>query len=433
MDSTAEDRTDEAYGKVMSAQANFVSVSLDENWAQQRGGKAEILCTVRGILKKIKQTVLVGDRVRVAGIDWEDMRATVDEVLPRATELQDPAVANVDQVLLVFAMERPALDLKGATRFLVSTEAAELPVAVILNKADLVPQQQCDEAVREIEAWGYQTIPVSAASGRGLDQLNAVLKDKVSVVAGPSGVGKSSIINALKLQRAAADGAAARSSALAAAIEADSSSLSGLSNGPKVDPGSADDNANSRSNAEESMLDPLKQWREMQDDAESLGLQRIGPLTNNMRGKHTTRHVSLLEVAGGLLADSPGFNQPSLDRLTPGNLPDCFPEIRNKSEECAFRNCQHLEEPGCAVREGWSRHEWYAELHEEVKAADEVARHRAASKKRREGSVRYKSGAGGQKTREALLDPKSHRRVSRRQVRQGIQDLIQEAEESDQL
>ena len=109
----------------------------------------------------------------------------------------------------------------------------------------------------------------------------------------------------------------------------------------------------------------------MQDDAENLGLQRIGPLTNNMRGKHTTRHVSLLEVlrlreckitrpldvrprsdvsyvcmhehnmfrpwslqvAGGLLADSPGFNQPSLDKLTPGNLPKCFPEIRIKSEE----------------------------------------------------------------------------------------------------
>lgn len=133
--------------------------------------------------------------------------ATVDEVLPRATELQDPAVANVDQVLLVFALERPALDLKGATRqvsslwhaqhgndvshvpdssnhvgtqgiclrhspllshrgrsmaeykdgpcicrFLVSAEAAELPVAVVLNKADLVPQHQCDEAVREV--WG---------------------------------------------------------------------------------------------------------------------------------------------------------------------------------------------------------------------------------------------------------------------------------------
>ena len=58
------------------------------------------------------------------------------------------------------------------------------------------------------------------------------------------------------------------------------------------------------------------------------------------------------------------------------------------NRRCAFRNCQHLKEPGCAVREGWGRHEWYAELHEEVKAADEVARHRAASKKQREGSIR---------------------------------------------
>lgn len=74
----------------------------------------------------------------------------VDDVLPRRSELQDPAVANVDQVLLVFALERPPLDLRTATRFLVSTEAAELPVTVVLNKTDLVPPQECSQAIAEV-------------------------------------------------------------------------------------------------------------------------------------------------------------------------------------------------------------------------------------------------------------------------------------------
>ncbi|EIE21063.1 GTPase EngC, partial [Coccomyxa subellipsoidea C-169] len=337
----------------------------------------ELLCTVRGILKKIKQSVLVGDRVRVAGIDWDDRRGTVDEVLPRRSELQDPAVANVDQVLLVFALERPPLDLRTATRFLVSTEAADLPATVVLNKADLVPSEECSQALAEIESWGYDAIAVSAATGRGLDRLSEVLKGRVSVVAGPSGVGKSSLINAIKLEADAAS----------------SSSAMASSGTPTLD-----------------------NWRGMQAAVERLGLQPVGDLTNLGRGKHTTRHVSLLEVAGGLLADSPGFNQPSLDDLNVASLSDCFPEVRERAESCAFKNCQHLIEPGCAVREDWSRHELYVELHEEVKAAEDLARVRSASKKRREGSVRYKSAAGGVRTREALLDIKSHRRVSRRQV-----------------
>ncbi|KAK9908042.1 hypothetical protein WJX75_002003 [Coccomyxa subellipsoidea] len=386
MDAT-DDRPTQVYGQVMSAQANFVSVVLDAandpeevTLDGQGGRRTELLCTVRGILKKIKQSVLVGDRVRVAGIDWDDRRGTVDEVLPRRSELQDPAVANVDQVLLVFALERPPLDLRTATRFLVSTEAAELPVTVVLNKADLVPAQECSEALAEIESWGYDAIAVSAATGRGLDRLSEAEEKPIS--------SSGSDING--------NGAGGRGNR-------------GVDN----------------------VVEPVEQWRGMQAAVERLGLQPVGDLTNLGRGKHTTRHVSLLEVGGGLLADSPGFNQPSLEAVTIATLADCFPEAREKAESCAFKNCQHLTEPGCAVREDWSRHELYVELHEEVKAADDLARHRSASKKRREGSVRYKSAAGGLRTREALLDIKSHRRVSRRQGRQGLQDLLQEAEEDE--
>ncbi|BDA45177.1 probable small ribosomal subunit biogenesis GTPase RsgA [Coccomyxa sp. Obi] len=451
VEEATESRPAQAYGQVMSAQANFVSVVLDmpnsdtQDASDVAGEKrTELLCTVRGILKKIKQSVLVGDRVRVAGIDWDDQRGTVDDVLPRRSELQDPAVANVDQVLLVFALERPPLDFRTATRFLVSTEAAELPATVVLNKADLVPAEECSSALAEIQSWGYDAIAVSAATGLGLDKLAEVLQGRVSVVAGPSGVGKSSLINAIKLQAHipqsddtvassgnGSPGEAAASSAADVSTEvvgADGQLVREDGSGGGRMGDASNGVVNGESAGARTVLEPVEQWRGMQEAAARLGLQPVGDLTNLGRGKHTTRHVSLLEVAGGLLADSPGFNQPSLENVTLATLADCFPEVREKAESCAFKNCQHLIEPGCAVREGWSRHELYEELHEEVKAAEELARVRSASKKRREGSVRYKSAAGGARTREALLDIKSHRRVSRRQGRQGLQDLLQEAE-----
>ncbi|CAL8469056.1 g8597 [Coccomyxa elongata] len=443
-----ESRPAQAYGQVMSAQANFVSVVLDmpadtskDASEAQEEKRTELLCTVRGILKKIKQSVLVGDRVRVAGIDWDDQRGTVDDVLPRRSELQDPAVANVDQVLLVFALERPPLDFRTATRFLVSTEAAELPATVVLNKADLVPPEECSAALAEIQSWGYDAIAVSAATGLGLDKLAEVLQRRVSVVAGPSGVGKSSLINAIKLQAhmplgddpVASCGNGSSGEAAASSAADMRAEVAGADGQPVFEDGRSTGDGSSRVGDGESagaqpVLEPVEQWRGMQEAAGRLGLQPVGDLTNLGRGKHTTRHVSLLEVAGGLLADSPGFNQPSLENVTLATLAHCFPEVREKAESCAFKNCQHLIEPGCAVRKDWSRHKLYAELHEEVKAADELARVRSTSKKRREGSVRYKSAAGGTRTREALLDIKSHRRVSRRQGRQGLQDLLQEAE-----
>ena len=87
---------------------------------------------------------------------------------------------------------------------------------------------------------------------------------------------------------------------------------------------------------------------------------------------------------------------------------------------CAFRNCQHLQEPGCAVRGNWPRHAWYAELHGELTAAEDLARHRSASKIKRQGTARVKTQAGGNARREALLNPKSHRRVNRKQVGRGV-------------
>eukprot|EP00854_Cymbomonas_tetramitiformis_P011365 gene11365-13434_t len=97
----------------------------------------EVLCTVRALLKKMKQRVLVGDRVSMTGLDWVDHRGMVEDVAERDSEYPYPAIANVGNVLLVFAIAQPEPEVKALTRFLVAAEAAGLPFTLAFNKSDL--------------------------------------------------------------------------------------------------------------------------------------------------------------------------------------------------------------------------------------------------------------------------------------------------------
>ncbi|KAK9811503.1 hypothetical protein WJX72_004946 [[Myrmecia] bisecta] len=504
-----------ATGQVMSAQANFVRVRVTEPQVGSSTGdrscfQRELLCVVRGLLKKIKQTVLVGDYVQVIGIDWVDGRGMVEDVLARKSELPDPAIANVDQVLLVFSADLPPFDPEQATRFLVAAEAADLPVIVLLNKADLLRKEACDVLCDMVQSWGYKVLRVSAASGDGLDSLADALQGRVSVFAGPSGVGKSSLINALRLGTQAAVSETMRSryagledselrsdpaagshagnggdaqrqdgsiregpqgetaegpsssllgttrqasGSLASSSAAESSLL--LVNGSAAAVGVAHSAPQDRlqngapvrpkPHATDTMEQPTARAQHVREGTLSVSqppesqtsssdYQAVGDVSQIGRGKHTTRNVTLLDIYGGLLADTPGFNQPTLQDVTTAALPHCFPEIAEQleSRSCAFSNCQHIYDPGCGVREGWDRHPFYVDLHAELKLQEDVSRQRAASKKKREGTVRYKSQAGGRRTREALLEPKSHRRVNRRQVKQTMQDLINEEVQADE-
>eukprot|EP00891_Asterochloris_glomerata_P004589 jgi/Astpho2/4589/Aster-00167 len=370
-----------APGLVMSKQANFVSVRVTPPPAQYSSNGCEVgpappktvelLCAVRALLKKIKQQVLVGDRVNVVGIDWADKRGMVQDVLPRHSEMADPSLGNVDRILLVFACALPTFDTLQATKFLVSAEASGIPVSLVLNKADLVSKEDLEKLMKEIKGWGYNVTPVSVASGAGLTELAASFTQRISVVAGPSGVGKSSIINALRI-------------------------------------------------------------RLLPEMAQQLQLQSVGSLTNIGRGRNTTRHISLMPVGGGLLADTPGFNQPALGSIMAGELWRYFPEMveRLESQRCAFKNCQHLEEPGCCFCRDFDRHAAYWVVYHEVKEREDLDRHRSMSKKRREGTVKIKSAAGGKQTREALLESKTHRRVSRRMAKQHVRQDLEEAEDS---
>ncbi|MCP9808099.1 ribosome small subunit-dependent GTPase A [Cyanobium sp. HWJ4-Hawea] len=183
-------------GLVVALVANFCWVQLDQ---QGPGGVERLLCTRRTRLAKGGQTVWVGDRVRVEGIDWVQARAAVSAVDPRRSLLQRPAVANVNRVVVVVAMAEPALDPFQLCRFLITAEASGQEVLLVLSKADLVPPQELAGWLARISSWGYGVQAISTHSGAGLPELRALLaKPGISVLSGPSGVGKSSLLNCLK-------------------------------------------------------------------------------------------------------------------------------------------------------------------------------------------------------------------------------------------
>jgi len=188
------DALDSLVGTVLAVQANFYLVKLDRASSLPR---PTLLCTRRSRLKKLGQRVMVGDRVQVDEPDWQGNRGAIAQVLPRRSELDRPPVANANQILLVFALAEPALDPNQLSRFLVKAESTELDVCLCLSKSDLVSRLEQAGWRHRLAAWGYQPVLVSVHQACGMEELFRQLSDRISVVSGPSGVGKSSLINAL--------------------------------------------------------------------------------------------------------------------------------------------------------------------------------------------------------------------------------------------
>ncbi|AFY59779.1 ribosome small subunit-dependent GTPase A [Synechococcus sp. PCC 6312] len=293
----------ELIGTVMAAQANYYRVQLNAPTAPP----GQLLCLRRGKLKKQGQQVLVGDQVVISEPDWQSQRGMIDQVLPRDCALTRPAIANVNQILLVFALHDPEPDPWQVSRFLVTAEASGLEITVVLSKADLVDGAIHQAWIQRLNRWGYQeVILLSILTGLGLLAVQSLLNHKITVICGPSGVGKSSLIK---------------------------------------------------------QLIPEQEIR-------------IGTVSEHWhKGKHTTRHIELFPLpTGGLLADTPGFNQPHLE-FSPSDLAACFPEIRTRLQiqACQFHNCQHLTEPDCVVRGAWERYPHYQVFHQELTADQDAA------------------------------------------------------------
>ncbi len=193
-------------GTVLAVQANFYRVLLDQAFClelfDETGQKYsqlvhELLCTRRARLKKIGQQICVGDRVTVEEPDWQGGRGAISEVAPRRNLLDRPTVANVDRILLVFSLAEPTLDPHQLSRFLVKAESTQVEVLLCLNKRDLVTDEIWETWRDRLKSWGYEAIAISTYNNQGIDHLAQQLQTGVTVVAGLSGVGKSSLINLL--------------------------------------------------------------------------------------------------------------------------------------------------------------------------------------------------------------------------------------------
>lgn len=284
-------------GTIIKALSGFYYVDV--------GAEQEpITCRGRGKLRHQKITPLVGDHVAITVT--EDGTGMVDEVLPRSNQFQRPMVANMDQLVILASGAIPVTDPFLIDRMVSLAEYKGCQPIICFNKCDLEPATQLVELYQKA---GFQSFAISAQTGEGLEQLLGVLDGKISAFTGNSGVGKSSVLNALCPQ---------------------------------------------------------------------FGL-KVGQVSEKLgRGRHTTRHVELFRVGGGLVADTPGFSAFDVEQmeLIPKEaLAHTFREFRPYLEQCRFVGCAHVKERGCAVREAVdngaiapSRYQSYVRLYDQVKS-----------------------------------------------------------------
>jgi len=251
----------------------------------EEGG--EVRCRIRGKFKQNEESLLVGDRVRISLLD--SYEGVIEEILPRRNRIFRPSVANLDQMVAVMSAREPFPDWILLSRQLVQAERCGIGSLICVNKVDLLHPEEKEGLQAELELLPYRYLFITALSGKGISTLENKFKNNTSVLAGPSGVGKSTLLNAIQ-------------------------------------PG-------------------LK-----------LETAEVSPRIN--RGKHTTRLVELFKLdTGGLVVDTPGFSKLKV-LFNPANinyedlrLAEYFPEIKDLSQNCKFRDCLHQNEPGCMVKE----------------------------------------------------------------------------------
>ena len=196
-------KTKKFKGIVISLKANFFIVEIDYQISEkdlynQSDEKIRLLCTRRSKLDYQGLFIDVGDNVCVESIDYKNKRAVISEVEPRKSFLKRPAVANVTLVSICISLDEPLFDMEQVSRFLLTAECADIKTLIILTKIDLISENNLILYENKIKNWGYECIPVSIKNSQSIDFLIERFKlTKLTVLAGPSGVGKSSLINHL--------------------------------------------------------------------------------------------------------------------------------------------------------------------------------------------------------------------------------------------
>lgn len=177
-------------GKIIKGIAGFYYVHV--------AGSGVYECKAKGIFRKDGVKPLVGDDVEMEVTHEKDMEGNIMRILPRKNELVRPAVANIDQALVVFAVTKPKPHFNLLDRFLVMMETKEIPAILCFNKADIAGNAEIAGLKAVYENCGYPLIFTSAKKEENIDRLKELLQGKTTAVAGPSGVGKSSLINRLQ-------------------------------------------------------------------------------------------------------------------------------------------------------------------------------------------------------------------------------------------
>lgn len=160
-------------------------------------GRGIYECKAKGIFRKERIKPLVGDNVEMDVLDETEKLGNIRRILPRKSALIRPAVANVDQALILFAIVKPNPNFNLLDRFLIRMERQKLPTVICFNKEDIASPAEKEALRSTYESCGYQVLFISVLENRGLEQVRSLLAGKTTTLAGPSGVGKSSLINRL--------------------------------------------------------------------------------------------------------------------------------------------------------------------------------------------------------------------------------------------
>ncbi len=316
-------------------------------------------CRIRERLKKEKTEIFTGDNVKIEEVNPDTLQAVITEVFERKNNIPRPSIANIDQIIVVASLAEPGLDYVQLNRYLCLAKLNNIPALICINKIDLRDsEEKMLKEVRSIyEPLGYNVIFTSALDGSGLEHLKKELSEKVSVLSGMSGVGKSTLLNKLN---------------------------------PELN---------------------LRTKKVSSKSGRGIHTTRHTELMEiPIPGQNPCQ-----------VADTPGFSYLKFDNIMPSEVMNLFHEIKELSDKCYFSDCLHLEEEKCNVINNIDRIDKtrYLSYKTFVKEAFEYKKQVKTSGQKQETAVKTIDASGKEKTRIVKVKTRS-KEDSRKKSRQKI-------------